>query len=74
MGFPAEHVAAAGEQQQLLSEFVCAICQQLAEPAVYTPCTHVFCGPCLQVKLHCSISPSCTPSHTPRPLARPLAR
>ena len=44
MGFPLEHVLT---KDDLLTEFVCAICQQLSEPAVYTPCSHVFCERCI---------------------------
>ena len=44
MGFDLEKVL--GDENHY-GEFVCPICAQLAEEAVLTPCSHVFCAKCL---------------------------
>jgi DnaJ homolog subfamily C member 7 len=45
MPFSLSHVLT---EENLITEFICAICQQLADPPAYTKCTHVFCAPCIQ--------------------------
>jgi hypothetical protein len=44
MGFPPELVAST---EDAVSEFLCAICRELPEGPMVTPCHHVFCASCL---------------------------
>ena len=44
MGFPTERVLS---DENHTAEFICAICQCLVEYPKLTPCSHTFCGACI---------------------------
>uniref|UniRef100_A0A7S2RN34 Uncharacterized protein n=1 Tax=Rhizochromulina marina TaxID=1034831 RepID=A0A7S2RN34_9STRA len=45
MGFAQDNVLS---ENGHTAEFTCAICQQLVESPMFTACSHVFCGPCIE--------------------------
>lgn len=50
-GAPKAQRRKVSSQEKALTEFQCRLCGKLAQQPVSTPCSHVFCKPCLDAKV-----------------------
>ena len=50
-GAPKAQRRKVSSQEKALTEFQCRLCAKLAQQPVSTPCSHVYCKPCLDAKV-----------------------